>query len=267
MGSWGWDSFENDDACDWVHEFERTRTLKLVESVFKSVLKAKRGGVDAYTSATAIAACEVVARLKGNFGARDSYTESVDAWVEAHPQLPSSDLVNRALLVLDRVIAPESELRQLANEALDGGGAAPWLACIEALRRRLIDPPSRTAVNTQSGTAHCTPPGASGLASGGLAKGVRLKVVGAVFVILCVLHNVFPRFGPPQFRYTGSDPERSVWNFGWPLANAIHDPQSGFHMGPGGLLLPLIEVVVFSAVVVVWVMVARRRHANEQGPR
>lgn len=267
MGSWGWDSFENDNACDWVHEFERTRTLKLVESVFKSVLKAKRGGVDAYTGASAIAACEVVARLKGNFGARDSYTESVDAWVEAHPQVPSADLVNRAILVLDRVIAPESELRQLANEALDGGGAAPWLACVEALRRRLIDPPSNAAFTVQPSSGPYSPSGDSGLTAGNRATSVRLKWIGAVFAVLCLLHNVFPWFGPPQFRYTGSDPERSVWNFGWPLATAIHDAQFGFHFAPGGPLLLFIEVGVFSAVMIVWVMVARSRRSKDNGPR
>ncbi|MCX5688530.1 MAG: hypothetical protein NTV94_01835 [Planctomycetota bacterium] len=169
--------------------------------------------------------------------------------------------------MLDRVIAPESELRQLANEALDGGGAAPWLVCVEALRRRLIDPPSNAAVNGQPSSELFTPPGDAGLPSAKRATWVRSKVIGAVFVVLCLLHNVLPWFGPPQFRYTGSDPERSVWNFGWPLATAIHDAQFGFHFAPWGPLLLFIEVGVFSAVMIVWVMVARSRRSKDNGPR
>ncbi len=41
--------------------------------------------------------------------------------------------------------------------------------------------------------------------------------------ITLLLISVFPTFGPPHFRFTGSDPNRFVWNLGWPLATCIYD--------------------------------------------
>jgi hypothetical protein len=57
-----------------------------------------------------------VARLKGNFGERNSYTESVDNWVAAHPQRPPPDLVALSVQALDRILTPPSELLELWRE-------------------------------------------------------------------------------------------------------------------------------------------------------
>ena len=40
------------------------------------------GYLDVDAACEGLAACEVVARLKGNWGARNAYTETVDKWVE-----------------------------------------------------------------------------------------------------------------------------------------------------------------------------------------
>lgn len=71
--------------------------------------------------------------------------------------------------------------------------------------------------------------------------------------------DLFPRHGPPDFRYTGSDPSYHVWNLGWPLALTIYDSRSGIHIGPF-----LYVVVPFQAVVVSLIAAAafliRKRH-------
>ena len=66
-----------------------------------------------------------------------------------------------------------------------------------------------------------------------------------VFVIACVVIDLFPRYGSPYFRYTGSDPAHEVWNIGWPMALAIYDWRSGIQLGPF-----LYLVVPFQAVLV-----------------
>ena len=65
-----------------------------------------------------------------------------------------------------------------------------------------------------------------------------------MFVIACVVVDLFPRYGPPYFRYTGSDPAHEVWNLGWPVGLIIYDSRSGIHLGPF-----LYVVVPFQAVL------------------
>jgi len=55
--------------------------------------------------------------LKGNTGVSDSYTEATEAWVAAHPQLPSQDLVELAIQALDRILDKPSELLELWEES------------------------------------------------------------------------------------------------------------------------------------------------------
>lgn len=72
------------------------------------------------------------------------------------------------------------------------------------------------------------------------------RVVLALWIVLAMLAivNFLPHHGPPAFRYTGSDPSRDVWNFGWPIVMLIYDPRSGFHEGPLCLVLvPELGVV------------------------
>jgi hypothetical protein len=57
------------------------------------------------------------------------------------------------------------------------------------------------------------------------------RILGVVCATLLAL-ALRPRYGPPDFRYTGSDPDRHVWNFGWPMSTCIVDalvrPQAFF---------------------------------------
>ena len=78
----------------------------------------------------ALAACEVLARLIGNSGYRNAYTEKVDIWVAAHPTKPDPSLLTRARDAIRRVLAEKSELRQLW-EVADGDS---WRKTVEDLR-------------------------------------------------------------------------------------------------------------------------------------
>jgi hypothetical protein len=67
----------------------------------------------------AIAACEAVAWLRGNWGKRDGYTECVVAWVRQHPIAPPAELVRQAVQAPDRIASPPSELLEEAEGDVD----------------------------------------------------------------------------------------------------------------------------------------------------
>jgi hypothetical protein len=131
MGAWGSGAFENDTACDWKYELEEHHDLSVVEEAIDRVLAAGDGSLDADDACCGLAACEVLARLKGHWGVRDSYTESMDTWVEEHPMVPPAALVAGALAAIDRISGPSSELAELWEDDDD------WRNAVADLRARV----------------------------------------------------------------------------------------------------------------------------------
>jgi hypothetical protein len=117
MGAWSIESFGNDTAGDWAFGLEEASDLSLVRETIQKVLDAGDEELDADAASEAIAAVEIIARLKGNFGPRDSFSEPADTWVKAHPQQPPQDLVDLAVQALDRVLVQPSELLDLWEES------------------------------------------------------------------------------------------------------------------------------------------------------
>jgi hypothetical protein len=103
MGAWDVDSFGNDTACDWAYDLEDATDLSYVREALDAVLEVGDEYLDSDEACMALAACEVLARLKGNWGKRNAYSETVDKWVESHPQTPPADLIQTALSAIDRV--------------------------------------------------------------------------------------------------------------------------------------------------------------------
>lgn len=134
MGAWGTDTFDNDTACDWAYGLEAVDDLSLVHDTLDRVLAVGEDDLDADEAGEGLAACEVIARLKGNDGVRNAYTETVDKWVEHHASLPAGDLVKTALAVIDRVLTAPSEFLELWDEA----GATEWRSAVEDLRKRVV---------------------------------------------------------------------------------------------------------------------------------
>jgi hypothetical protein len=134
MGTWGFDTFDNDTAGDWAYGLEGVADLSSVRDTLERVLAAGDEYLEVDDACEGLAACEVVARLKGHWGARNAYTEIVDAWVEGHEMAPPADLVDQAAAVIDRVLAADSELRELWEEE----DAAEWLAAVVDLRSRVV---------------------------------------------------------------------------------------------------------------------------------
>lgn len=133
MGAWGELAFDNDTANDWAYGLDEVDDLSLVESALVELEDVGDEYLDQDIACNALAACEVLARLLGNFGYRNAYTEKVDIWVAAHPTKPDPSLLARARDAIHRVLGEESELRQLWEEA-DGDS---WRKTVEDLRQRL----------------------------------------------------------------------------------------------------------------------------------
>lgn len=134
MGAWGVLVFEDDGAIDWTYDLDGVNDLTLVESTFNELEAVGNEYLEQGAACKALAACELIARLKGNIGYSNSYTEKVDEWVKAHPIMPSSLILTRARAVVDRVFGANSELRDLWVES---GYEAQWHAAIKDLYRRL----------------------------------------------------------------------------------------------------------------------------------
>jgi hypothetical protein len=133
MGSWADDPFGNDTACDWKYGLDEVEDLSLIEETIQRVLEAGDEYLEAPEAEEAIAAADTLARLMGRFYIRNSYTESVDEWVEKHKLKPSPELVAAAINAIDRILRPPSELLDLWTDA-DGDG---WKQQMIALKERL----------------------------------------------------------------------------------------------------------------------------------
>jgi hypothetical protein len=79
MGAWSHESFGNDDACDFAATITETDDLSAVDEILEAVMQVGSGYLEAPEASQAIAAAEAVARLQGNWGLRDAYSEDLDA--------------------------------------------------------------------------------------------------------------------------------------------------------------------------------------------
>ena len=133
MGAWGERAFDNDTANDWAYDLDGVDDLSLVESALSGVEAVGSGSLDQVIPCLALAACEVLARLRGAPGYKNAYTKKVDLWVTAHPLSPSPPLLTRARACIDRVLGEKSELRELWSE----DDPTEWNDAVADLRERL----------------------------------------------------------------------------------------------------------------------------------
>ena len=134
MGAWSADTFGNDDACDWAYGLENVNDLSLLESTLDTLLSHGTEYVEAPEASEALAAIEAIARLQGNWGERNAYTEPVDEWVEKTKLQPSAALTKKAHLVIERILAENSELKELWQESEE---YEAWQAFVAELKSRV----------------------------------------------------------------------------------------------------------------------------------
>jgi hypothetical protein len=134
MGAWGSGIFGNDTAADWAFALEEANDASFIEGTLAKVLAVGAEYLQASEAEEGLAAAEAVARMKGNWGGRDAYTEPMDKWIEKANIAPSDDLVRKAVAVVERVQSEPSELLELWAE---GDEFEAWKAAVTDLRCRL----------------------------------------------------------------------------------------------------------------------------------
>jgi len=115
MGAWAEDAFGNDTACDWAGDFSENPSLDIVKSTIDCVVESEEY-LDSDEACEALVACEIVARLKGNWGEKSAYSEEIDKWVESMNTQPSVELVAAAEKAINRILDVNSELQELWDE-------------------------------------------------------------------------------------------------------------------------------------------------------
>lgn len=133
MGTWGAGIYDNDDAADWAAEVAEDG-LMAVRSALGVALESEY--IESPEGACALAAADVVARLKSGGGEQTPYCEAVVEWVAANPGSPSDELLDMARRAITRVKGDDSELAELWSE--DDDGHAEWLAMIAEVEQRLL---------------------------------------------------------------------------------------------------------------------------------
>ena len=131
MGAWGYGSFENDDALDWVGDLQESTDTSAIVEALNSVTDDAEDYIEASECSMAIAASEVVAALNGN-GTSSSLPEEVTDWL-AGKAVPDWQLLANAQKAVDAVLSA-SELKELWEESED---YPKWKKTLEDLKSRL----------------------------------------------------------------------------------------------------------------------------------
>ena len=134
METWSHESFGNDTANDWAYELEDATDFSVIEAALQVALDEGDEYLDADLAMEAIAAVEVIAKRLGKGTQSDVYTEKVDQWLETISEQPSDDLLSLAKRVLERIVADDSELKELW---LEPDEYELWLGSIQQLKDAL----------------------------------------------------------------------------------------------------------------------------------
>lgn len=133
MGAWSHEPFGNDDACDFAGQLSGAHDLSVVEKALDAVLRSS-DYLEADTACVALAAVEVLAKLRGRGTQSDAYTAQVDAWVGRVGIVPPAAILQKAGAAIERILAENSELRELWEEGEDGG---EWKVAVMKQREAL----------------------------------------------------------------------------------------------------------------------------------
>ncbi len=131
MGAWDYGNFENDDLLDWLDDFVETEDPIGFITYALQALDEPTGYLDVDLCLEALAACEVIAALKG--APSPELPESVQDWVQAHQFEEVQHLRASALRAIGQVTT-ESELKNLWEDSDD---YSSWLAVQTDLQARL----------------------------------------------------------------------------------------------------------------------------------
>jgi hypothetical protein len=129
MGAWNVENFDNDTAMDWIYDFSLTPSADMLFAAFEAINN-NTGYIDSDDGATALAAAEVIAAVKGHI--TNAWPEDIEVPASLHI---SSTLLAAALQAINKVSSDESELKALWQES---DAFANWVAVVQNLQQRLL---------------------------------------------------------------------------------------------------------------------------------
>lgn len=133
MGAWGIGSFDNDDAADFLADVTESGDLSLIREVLGNVI-ASTEYVEAPDACQAIAASEVLAAALGRPTSAAQQEDEIGQWVARIRPTVDNALAAQARDALTRILAQDSELRELWAETEE---FSEWQATVVELRRQL----------------------------------------------------------------------------------------------------------------------------------
>lgn len=134
MGTWGAGTLDNDTAVDWMYGLGEVSDLSLIEGTLDRALAVGGAYLEAPDAEEALAAAEAIARMLGNFGVRNDYTQTMDDWVAYMNRLPPQELVAKAQRIVARIRQQPSELLDRWSKS---DKSAAWAQSIAELANRL----------------------------------------------------------------------------------------------------------------------------------
>jgi len=135
MGAWNVDAFSNDVGCDWALIFVENPDFNKVTALIEYVARSKGHKISAWCSHECLVACEIVARLKGNFSNLHTCSEEIDEWVASVDIVPTDELVALTVQAINRIMSADCELPGLWDDAET---KTAWLAEMDDLLRRVV---------------------------------------------------------------------------------------------------------------------------------
>lgn len=135
MGAWGYGSFENDDAADWIGTLAECDSFALVRSSLETAIEGEEY-LECDDGAYALAAAETVAAALGK--PHPELPEEIrDFLVRAERPADIEALRSISLAAVQRVRGEQSELAELMREGVTDAEDGGWELEIEDLVTRL----------------------------------------------------------------------------------------------------------------------------------
>ncbi len=131
MGAWGINTFENDDASDWLGEFCDEPNEDLLFDAFATVNDIGDDYLESPESSAALAAAEVVAALRGKLST--NLPDEAQECIKSFKLNPSDELITSAQKAVARV-QTNSELKELWDESDD---SMQWQQSVADVAQRL----------------------------------------------------------------------------------------------------------------------------------
>jgi len=133
MGAWGFGSFENDDAGDFLADVTKSGDLSLIREALDNVLTSTEY-VEAPDASQAIVAAEAIVAALGRPTLAAQGEEKLSSWVARIRPSIDRELAADARDALARILAPNSELRELWEDSDD---FLAWQAAVTELGQQL----------------------------------------------------------------------------------------------------------------------------------